>query len=330
MTAYRTCGVTIDSFIDLPDLPVCNFRAEVVVRPEKLGRPPSIDPGDDRSRSADTDTMEIVWPRVGCFRITDRTITVRPDQGVDDALLRLYLMGPALGVLLHLRGTLVLHGSAIEMDGGAVSFVGDSGSGKSTLACALHLRGYRVLSDDLAAVARLDGLWQLFAGSSSLKLWPDTVRVLRCREATLERIHHRSEKRSYLAIQAAPPRSMPIRRVYILRFGSSIKIERVAPKQVLSDLIRNGYCRSVVSRSDASSYFLQCSQLARDVSCRYLYRTRHPSTIGQLASAVERDLGSRSVASESNEGHEGVPTHSTSHLASCSAICPTPPEELGN
>lgn len=209
MTAYRTCGVTIDSFIDLPELPVCNSRAEVLVRPEKLARPPSIDPSDDRSLSADTDTIEIVWPQVGCFRITGRTITVRPDQGVDDALLRLYLMGPALGVLLHLRGTLVLHGSAIEMDGEAVSFVGDSGSGKSTLACALHLRGYRVLSDDFAAVASLDGLWQLFSGSSSLKLWPDSVRVLRCREATLERIHHRSKKRSYVAIQAALHRHEP-------------------------------------------------------------------------------------------------------------------------
>ena len=297
MTVYRTCGVTIDSFVDLPDLPVCNSRAEVFVRAEKFSRQPSIDPSDDGSPSADKDTIEIVWPRVGCFRITDCTITVRPDEGVDEALLRLYLMGPALAVLLHMRGVFILHASTIEIDGEAVSFVGESGFGKSTLACALHLRGHRVLSDDLAAVASLDDLWQLFSGSSSLKLWPDVVRVLGCKEATLERIHLRSEKRSCGAIQVAAPRSMPIRRVYMLRCGTSIKIEAATPRQAFSDLIRNAYCRSVVNKSDAPFYFLRCSQLARDVSCRYVYRTRNPSTIGQLTSAVERDLESLSAGS---------------------------------
>jgi hypothetical protein len=301
MTGYRACGVTIDSFIDLPDLPVCNSRAEVVVRTGKLAPLASTDPGDDGPVSAYRDMIEIVWPRVGCFRITNRSIVVRPDEDVDDSLLRLYLVGPALAVLLHLRGIFVLHASAIEIDGEAVCFMGESGSGKSTLACALHLRGNRVLSDDFVAVASVDGLWRLFSGSFSLKLWPDTVRALRCREVTLERIHPRSEKRLCRAVQVAAPRSMPIRCLYILRSGSAIKIEAAAPTQVFSDLIRNGYCRPVVNKSDAPFYFLQCSQFARNVSCRYIYRTRNSSAIGELTTMVERDLETHADARNSCE-----------------------------
>jgi hypothetical protein len=296
MTAYRACGVTIDSFIDLPDLPVSHSRADVVVRAGKRARLPSIDPGDGWPGSADRDTIEIVWPRVGCFRITNYSIAIRPDESVDDSLLRLYLLGPALGVLLHLRGTFVLHASAIEIDGEAVCFLGESGSGKSTVACALHLRGHRVLSDDLAAVASVDGRWQLFSGSSSLKLWPDAVRALGCGWAALERIHPRSGKRLCRAIQVPAPRSMPIRCVYILRSGNAIKIERARPEQVFSDLMRTGYCRPVVDRSDAPSYFLQCSQFARDVSCRYIYSTRDYSTLETLTTLVEMDLVNQTAA----------------------------------
>ena len=78
------------------------------------------------------------WPGVGACEVRDgREIAVDPAPGVDADLLSTYLLGPALGVLLHQRGGLVLHASAVTVGGGCVAFLADAGWGKSTLAATL-------------------------------------------------------------------------------------------------------------------------------------------------------------------------------------------------
>ncbi len=50
--------------------------------------------------------------------------------------------GPGHGLLLHLRGMLVLHASAIGVGDQAVVFMGDKGAGKSTTAAAMIAAGH--------------------------------------------------------------------------------------------------------------------------------------------------------------------------------------------
>ena len=59
------------------------------------------------------------------------------------------------GVLAHLifgDGRIILHASAVEIDGRAVAIVGSSGAGKSVTATHLCLAGARLLTDDVLAV----------------------------------------------------------------------------------------------------------------------------------------------------------------------------------
>jgi hypothetical protein len=77
---------------------------------------------------------------------------VEPLPHVDEHVLRLYLLGPALGVLLQQRGLLVLHASAVAIGERVVAFVGESGWGKSTTAAALERRGHTVVADDVCAL----------------------------------------------------------------------------------------------------------------------------------------------------------------------------------
>jgi hypothetical protein len=65
-----------------------------------------------------------------------RSIVVDADNA-DDRTAALWVLGPAMGVLLQQRGVLVLHASAVTMDGGVVAFLGHSGWGKSTMAAAM-------------------------------------------------------------------------------------------------------------------------------------------------------------------------------------------------
>ena len=100
-----------------------------------------------------------------------------PRRAVD--LLRLYLLGPALALLLHQRGFLVLHASAVSLDGGVVAFLGHSGHGKSTTAATLHARGAAIVADDVVAVdLGAPGGPAALPGFPLLKLWPDAVTAL--------------------------------------------------------------------------------------------------------------------------------------------------------
>ena len=81
-----------------------------------------------------------------------RRIIVDPADGADPRNVRLYLLGSAMGLLLHQRGVLPLHANAVEIDGQAFAFMGPSGAGKSTLAAWFHDQGLRVVADDVCAV----------------------------------------------------------------------------------------------------------------------------------------------------------------------------------
>lgn len=66
------------------------------------------------------------------------------------------LVGIGLGLLLHRRGIVCLHGSVIALNGRTFALLGDSGTGKSTAAAALVAHGGTLISDDIAAL-RPDG-----------------------------------------------------------------------------------------------------------------------------------------------------------------------------
>ncbi len=72
---------------------------------------------------------------VGIFSIEKgKEIVVSPFKGADVNVIRLYILGTCMGIILLQRNFLPLHGSAIAINGKAYAFVGDSGAGKSTLA----------------------------------------------------------------------------------------------------------------------------------------------------------------------------------------------------
>ncbi len=77
-------------------------------------------------------------------------------RGEDGELLEHRIASSAICTLLALRGDLVLHASAVEVEGRAVLFCGPTLRGKSTLARALGEAGCRLLGEDGIAIG-LDG-----------------------------------------------------------------------------------------------------------------------------------------------------------------------------
>ncbi len=70
--------------------------------------------------------------------------------------------------LRRIRSHLLLHAGALERRGRGVLLAGGSGAGKSTLAVELVRRGFRLLSDDVAAIRLRDGVVEPFPRSLGL------------------------------------------------------------------------------------------------------------------------------------------------------------------
>ncbi|SFA98160.1 hypothetical protein SAMN05216266_10367 [Amycolatopsis marina] len=89
------------------------------------------------------------------------------DPAADRGLLPVLAAGALLAVHLTLRGHLVLHASAVQLDGRALAFVGASGMGKSTLAAALCGTGCALVADD---VLRVDVI-----GAAAARVYPGST-----------------------------------------------------------------------------------------------------------------------------------------------------------
>ena len=171
---YSAFGLTIHSELAVPGLraatgePDCHIRLGEVPPPE--GFPPSgiahyVEPGADC----------FAWLDRARLRITGHEITV---DSPDEAFARQCVVGPGLGVWLHRRGVLVLHGAALDVGGRAVVLLGEKGAGKSTTAAALIARGHRLLTDDLVALAPDASAPAILPGPTQMKLWPEAIEAI--------------------------------------------------------------------------------------------------------------------------------------------------------
>lgn len=102
--------------------------------------------------------------------------TALPDDAPD---LPSMLLGPVLGMILHQRSMMPLHGACLAIHGRAVVIAGPSGAGKSTLAATLLAEGHRLLADDLAVfTTAADGGLLAVPGYPQQRLWRDALEAL--------------------------------------------------------------------------------------------------------------------------------------------------------
>lgn len=124
------------------------------------------------------DRCQINIANIARYRIEQgRRILIDPVPDAAPGDVRLYLLGTALGTLLHQRHSLPLHVSAVATPGGVWAFTGESGAGKSTLAAALHYHfDWPLLSDDVGVIEPDESGQPLFhPGPPRLKLWQDAL-----------------------------------------------------------------------------------------------------------------------------------------------------------
>jgi hypothetical protein len=182
------------------------------------------------------------------------------------------------------------------MDGRAIALFGLAGAGKSTTAAAFALRGFSVLSDDVAVLTDLGDRFLVQPGYPRINLWPDSVRTLFGTEDALPRITPTWDKR-YLALDQSENRfqssSLPLVAIYILGEReaelTAPVIEEVVGGEAIMALVANTYVNYLLDRDMRAREFDVLSRLLAGVPVRRVRPAADTSKVFALCESISAD-----------------------------------------
>ncbi len=196
-----------------------------------------------------------VAPQVfGKLLITSRnTIEITPAVGIEDAHLATFILGSAMGSLLHLRQQIPLHGMAFLGRQGAILMLGESGTGKSTLTAAMLSARLPVFTDDVIALQLSpDNNVLVTPAHRQIKLSPSIVQALGLDHQTFSTTAPGVSKYSWhVPLEYFCPTAQPVVAIGILsseRNNSSVaQVTTISPTQAMAELLKNTYRKQLIS-----------------------------------------------------------------------------------
>jgi len=290
---YRVSGLSVASEIALPGLIAGSAKRAPQVAIRRGPVPESL-----AGASAAGPTWQIAGkqfllriPDIARFLLSDgREIVFAPESDDGLADVPIFILGTVLGILLHQREQIVLHASAIRVNGKAVLFAGASGAGKSTLAAALAQRGYPLVTDDVCTLT-LDGSGAplVHPDGRQLKLWAQAIERLDLAQSRGERVRASLEK-FYVEPGEVFTEPLPLGAVYALREARPPHkpgIERPNVVDAALLLRRNAYRPLLVRRMDQkANYFHAATTIANVAGIFHLTRAldfaKMPDVIASL------------------------------------------------
>jgi hypothetical protein len=218
-------------------------------------------------------------PDAGDYVITDgNRMEVRAQRGAAERNVRLFLLGSAMGLLLHQRGLLPLHANAVEIDGSVVAFMGESGAGKSTLAAWFQERGHRIVADDVCVVG-FDGEGRAWAqpGIPRLRLWRQSLHALGRTSDGLNRSYAGDDEYDKWDVPVADhlrhSNASRLSAICILTRGDDLNLLQLEGVQAMHELFAHTYRGAMVKRAGtAEAHWGKCLRLLTEVPVFRLQR----------------------------------------------------------
>lgn len=232
---------------------------------------------------------------MGLISVEDgNRIIIIPEPKASEEIIRVYLVGNIMAILLYQRGLLALHGSAVEIESNSAIFLGASGAGKSSTIAALNAHGHSIIADDVAAVDTSTKPSTLYPAFPQIKLGSELCTSLGYDFDSLHFLGS-EKKRGYRLKQGFNQTPLPIKRIYTLAFGENFSITPLKPQEAVMELVRHSRPTTLYHNGGAS-HFLQCAALAKECTIYRLVRPRNLALLPELVNLVEEHVASNLAA----------------------------------
>lgn len=229
-----------------------------------------------------------------------RLITGHARRGTPNHTFNHLLLDQVMPLVVGGPDCVALHGSVVDIDGGAVAFLGATGHGKSTLAACLARRGHTVLSDDCCVLRRTAAGFEVAPTYPGLRLFSASVdQVFGDIETPRVRVSHYSSKERIVppsASERAPGHRVPLRRLYIiapppqLACADRVRSDQRTWREGALDLIGATFYLDVRDERRAREGFELAADAASSSRVRMLTFPWNLAAIEQVADAVLDDL----------------------------------------
>lgn len=292
---YKAFGLTINSEFKIPQLPQIESDGthDVVILKNDLS---GLDIKNEHYR---VNANEILFSLsdVGKFHIKNgKCLRCDPADKCSNSHFSVYIMGSGMGAILHQRGYMPLHGSCVTDRNNSILIVGDSGAGKSTLAAEFLSHGWKLLTDDVAALSDIETTPMVQASYPSQKLWQDSMKQY---EKTDEDIHslYTSENREKFGVNVSEyfydgccPLRLIVRLMPTNEVCSITPIEGMAK---LDQLMRNTYRSYMIAPENRERHFRRCAALAGKIPMVLVTRQNGVQCADKLYEMITNYLGEK-------------------------------------
>lgn len=321
MNIYSVSGVTLRSSVPLPLVSTRSLHHDVEISFERPAEQRSVPHGPPWYTSPfedDTGQPALkVWTGAnGSFdmRYSDGTrfiverngarIQAEPRAGASLESVIAYLLGPVLGFVQRLRGTVCLHASAFVYEGRAVALIGEPGAGKSTTVTAMAQRGHPIMADDYICLKEKQGIIHALPSSPTIRLWPDAAQLLLGPSHSLPAICKEWDKLqldlrdSNMRIQQDP---VPLGAVYVLDdrvVNGEPFVRPLLGREGLICLVGNTYTNYLLDPTMRAREFALLGRLIGQAPPRLAAANSDARQLGRFCDLILQDLDSISKSRE--------------------------------
>jgi hypothetical protein len=295
MTDHIICGWRVRTWLPLPEAapwrgPDC--PVDIEVRPGTV--PAILDKGRYIEAMPDGRVILDLSPFVR-FLVTPNSVVVDTTHSPGAPDWRVRLLGPALGLLCYLRGILPVHACSIRIGNRAIAIAGPSCAGKSTLAAALMLRNHALVTDDICAIASVDGRPVVLPSFPALKIPSDSLKTLEIDPTGLVYVWLDADKFLLPGTDSYNPAPLPLNTLYLLEDACEDN-DAIIPANGANafERLTAAYYRPEMGRLlyKPSTMFSMAAQLADHVGVRRVVRRTGFAHLSNLATLIEEDATS--------------------------------------
>jgi len=279
---------------------VCNELIEALPQPADV----AIDYGQVPDDLLVIEKQKIKWqvnqnqvllkiPDAGKYLIENgKKITIEAENDSSLDVIKLFLLGSALGAIQHQRNRLTLHASALTKGEHTILLCGHSGAGKSTTANTLIQQGFKLLSDDLAVIDFINGDAVVTPAYPQSKLWQDAAEKLGFEYKDLHRVRDELDKYRIPVKEHFCYSSKKITHIINLHLSETeiVKNKALTVFEQLSVLKMHSYRKKYFTLKQAQYNFQACAALVDLVSVVQLVRPELKNSLKQVTKLINQKL----------------------------------------